>query len=345
VRVWFSGSKGVHLMIDPMALGIQPSATLTSDMKVVATDLVKHLAATGAPDLTIDAGVYSLPRMIRLPDQVNPKSGLYKVELYHGELLTFSVDQIVELARAPRSSLWSAENLPDGPVPTAAQWWAAAIGRAKEPREFRIKTAQVAGLKFRPDGYLVDELADAAMPSCMDGMMRTTVPPGTRNRCELQIACWTKAAKLPFDRALALLSSWTARNRPELSAGNAHRKAESILRSVHGGASYGFSCAAARSAAHAAGVAARCGDCRAVRPHSLRQVHSLRTSHDERWNPPARIPLEESRGIVARAITTRVAAAGAHRPGHSASGDGQDPRRPTRVGRARDAGALCHADA
>jgi hypothetical protein len=343
VRVWFSGSKGAHILVDPVGLGIQPNATLTADMKAVALELVLHLAAEGEDDMTIDRAVYSLPRMLRLPDQVNPKSGLHKVELRHQELCQLTADQITDLARQPRGSLWSADDLPDGPVPAAAQWWSKALARARQPREFRIRTAEVAGLKVRPDGYVVDELATADMPPCIAGLVKTAASPGSRNRVELQLACWAKGAKLPFDKALTLLATWTAANRAELSADNARAKAESIVRSVYGNARYGFSCIAARSAARAVGVLSRCNTCRIVRPRSLRQVYSLRIRHDSQWNPPERISLEDARGLTARIIDRRVAAARADRPADCAARRREDPFRPAGSGRAQNTGRLCHA--
>jgi len=341
VRVWFSGSKGAHILVDPVALGIEPSATLTADMKIVALELVRYLADRGAGDMVIDRAVYSLPRMLRLPDQVNPKSGLHKVELRHQELFRLTADQIMDLARQPRGSLWSADDLPGERVPAAAQWWAKALARAREPREFRIRTAEVAGLKVRPDGHVVDELTSADMPPCIAGMVQAVASPGTRNRVELQIACWAKGAKLPFDKALALLATWTTANRPELSAENARAKAESIVRSVYGNASYGFSCFAARSAARAVGVACPCDACQAVRPRSLRQVYSLRVRHDSQWNPPERISLEDARGLTARIIDRRVGACRANRPGETADRRRQDPRGPAGGGQARCADRLC----
>jgi len=345
VRVWFSGSKGAHILVDPVALAIEPSATLTVDMKAVAIELVRHLAPQGAGDMDIDRAVYSLPRMLRLPDQVNPKSGLYKIELRHHELFQLTADQIMDLARQPSGGLWSADDLPDGPVPVAAQWWSKALARAREPREFRIRTAEVAGLKVRPDGYVVDELVTSDMPPCIAGMVQAAASPGSRNRVELQIACWAKGAKLPFDRALSLLATWTTANRPELSAENARAKAESIVRSVFGNSSYGFSCIAARSASRAVGVAPQCEACQVVRPRSLRQVYSLRVRHDAQWNPPERISLEDARGLTARIIDRRVAAAGADRPADRAVRRREDPFRPAGSGRARNAGRLCHAHA
>lgn len=341
VRVWFSGSKGAHIIVDPVALGIESSATLTADIRVVALELVRHLAAQGAADMTIDRAVYSLPRMLRLPDQVNPKSGLHKIELRHHELFQLTADQIMDLARQPRGSLWSADDLPGEPVPAAAQWWSRALARQREPREFRIRTAEVAGLKVRPDGYVMDELSTSDMPTCIAGMVQAVASPGSRNRVELQIACWAKGAKVPFEKALESLATWTTANRPELSAANARAKAESIVRSVYGNASYGFSCIAARSAARAVGVACPCEACQAVRPRSLRQVYSLRVRHDAQWNPPERIDLEDARGLTARIIDRQVAACRADRPGETANRRRQDPRGRSRTGQARDAGRLC----
>ncbi len=345
VRVWFSGSKGAHILVDPVALGIEPSATLTADMKVVALELVRHLAAHGAGDVAVDRAVYSLPRMLRLPDQVNPKSGLYKIELRHIELFQSTAAQIIDLARQPRGSLWSPNDVPDRPVPAAAEWWSAAMARAREPREFRIRTAQVAGLKVRPDGYAVDELVDSTMPPCVAGMIKATANPGSRNRVELQLACWAKGAKLPFNKALSLLVPWTTANRPELAAENARAKAESILRSVYGSSSYGFSCIAARAAARTAGVDPQCKTCQVVRPRLLRQVHSLRVRHDAQWNPPLRLCLEDARGLTARIIDRRVAACSPDSAGRRAARRRQDPRRRPRAGNPRDPGRLCSAHA
>lgn len=330
VRVWFSGSKGAHVLIDATALGIEPSPTLTADMKLVALDLIQHLAAHSAPEMQIDSSVYSLPRMLRLPDQMNPKSGLHKVELTHDELMQCSAEQITELAARPRGTLWADDQLPQAPIAAASHWWTSTLARVRQPREFRIKTAQVAGLKVRSDGYVVDELTRSAMPSCIQTIFNANVPSGGRNRCELQIACWAKAAKLPYAKALALLSAWTDRNRPELSADNAHRKADSIIRSVYSNASYGFSCAAARAAARSAGVPGaepNCRDCPVVQRRQQRQVHSLRLRHDDQWSPGHRITLEQSRGLIARAIDESIAGRGRHSggaPGHSAAGRGQD---------------------
>ena len=216
VRVWFSGSKGAHILVASEALGIKADPSLTGDMKSIITELIAHLAAEGAPGLTVDGSVYSLPRLLRVPDQFHRGSGLFKVELSHRELFQCSAEETMELAKAPRGGLWTPTDLPVVPMPKAADWWSAALERTRRPRQFRIATARIAGLKVRPDGYVVDELVDAATPDCIASILDATVEPGARNRCELQIACWSKAARQPFREALDKLAAWTARNRSEL---------------------------------------------------------------------------------------------------------------------------------
>ena len=73
-------------------------------------------------------------------------------------------------------------------------------------------------------------------PPCIAELVKASASPGSRNRVELQLACWAKGAKLTFKKTLDLLATWTTANRPELSAENARAKAESIVQSVYGNA-------------------------------------------------------------------------------------------------------------
>ncbi len=346
VRVWFSGSKGFHLLVSAASLGVEPSPTLTVDMKTVAVGLARHVAAHGAPAPGTDASVYSLPRMLRAADEANRRSGLYKVELRHKELLELSTSAIQDLARSPRGPLWRPADLAVQPVSEAVAWWAEQVRKARQPREFRRRTAALAGVKVRPDGFAVDRLRTQDAPACIRQMLAAVVPAGRRNRCELQIACWAKGAGLSQEDALALLGRWTARNRPDLGAGAATRKAASIVGTVYGGARYGFSCAAARVAAREARLAPDCRPCRAIRRRSLKQLASLREAADAQWVPPRRIELEEARARITTSLTAVFARVAADRHARQdAAGDREDVRRPafacTDVG-TRD---VRHADA
>ena len=345
VRVWFSGSKGFHVLVSPTALGVEPSPTLTVDMKAVALGLCRRLREHGAPDLETDAAVYSLPRMLRAADQVNPKSGLFKVELSHEELANLSVDKIIQIARAPRGSLWQASICEVPPIAPATMWWADQLRLAQQPRQFRRRTAELTGERVRPDGFVVDELLSTDMPDCIRLMLTAVVAPGRRNRCELQVACWAKGAGRPLADATALLGRWAQVNRTELSASAASHKAESIARAVYSGAHYGFSCAASRFVARDIGLAVNCGDCRVVRRRALKQLASLREREDPDWIPPSRIRLEEARGRIAQSLTRFFATVqAARRAREDAPGDRKDLPGPALVGADVAAGSLCGAD-
>lgn len=346
VRVWFSGSKGFHLLVSPTAMGIEPSPTLTSDMKAVALGLCRRLHDDGAPDLEPDRAVYSLPRMLRAPDEVNPKTGLHKVELHHEELLHLTPQQIAELARASRGNLWQSSLWEMPPVAPATAWWADQLRRVQEPRRFRRRTAELTGEQVRPDGFVVDELLSPDIPDCVRQILSAIVTPGRRNRCELQVACWGKGAGRTLTETIDILARWVRANRSELTAAEADRKAESVARSVYVGSHYGFSCAASRLAAQDSGLIVNCAGCRAVRRRALKQLASLREGENAEWVPTARIELEDARARIAGSLGQFFdELAGRDLPRDDAAGDGEDLPGPAPARRTRGSRRLCGAHA
>ena len=220
VRVWFSGSKGAHLLVHPEVLGIAPSPTLTTDMKPIALGLCQRLAREyGVPDLSADDKVYSMPRMLRCENQLNPRSGLYKVRLTPEELATCDSERIKGLAVSPRT-VQEEESLPAAiPVSEKARaWWAEQLKEAHRPREFQQQTARITGATIRPDGFAEDELIATDMPDCVSKLLKAKPLQGTRNRIELQLACWARAAGRNEADATNLLARWIFHNRPELLA-------------------------------------------------------------------------------------------------------------------------------
>ncbi len=291
VQVFFSGSKGAHVLVEPAALGIQPSVTLTRDMKAIALRLCKRLATEGgAPRAAVDDKVYSLPRMLREENPFNPRSGLYKVRLTLDELRNLSTAQIQELAKAPRVLP------PTSPAASvsakACAWWREEMEQAKQPEEFKQRVASVSGVKLRSDGFIEDALISTDSPDCIQRILRAIAPPGQRNRYELQLASWSTAAKIPEPKAVEQLARWIARNRGDLSPGNARTRAAGIIHAARSG-NYGFSCAACRSGLHTLGQEPACGDCKAVATGKRQLVSAVRAGQTDLIIP--RITLEEAR--------------------------------------------------
>src|SRR5690606_12219063 len=82
VRVYFSGSKGFHIIVNPIVLGIQPHKQLHRIFKFVANSLETQL---GLQSLDTSS-IYGHGRMLRLVNSIHFKSGLFKVELSYEEL-------------------------------------------------------------------------------------------------------------------------------------------------------------------------------------------------------------------------------------------------------------------
>ena len=93
-NVWFSGYKGFHLTIPFKNMGIVPAKDLPQVYKKIALELNKLL-----PHKNIDFAVYESKRLWRLPNSVNSKSGLYKIQLTDASQ---TLEEIKELAKTPQ---------------------------------------------------------------------------------------------------------------------------------------------------------------------------------------------------------------------------------------------------
>lgn len=89
IRVLFSG-RGYHIEI-PDIFGFEPSENLPKIMASTIKDIFPHLDT-----------IYDKQRLIRVGNTVNEKSGLYKIPLNTGELMTGSAEAIRALAKTPR---------------------------------------------------------------------------------------------------------------------------------------------------------------------------------------------------------------------------------------------------
>lgn len=91
-RFYFSGSKGFHVMIPSQLFGACPSNDIHKRFRNVATILAKGIK--------IDTSIYDKTRIFRLPNTINSRSNLFKVEL-HPYHLFFPIENILNLANSP----------------------------------------------------------------------------------------------------------------------------------------------------------------------------------------------------------------------------------------------------
>lgn len=180
IWIYFSGSKGFHILINSHALGIQPATDLHRIYKHIAGYLVHRLDL-----ISLDLVVYTSSRMLRMPNSMHQSTDLYKIELSLEEMKTLTLGQIRELAKSPRP-------LDDAPY---------TISERREKVELRAKAALFVqdkaseyeeSAKTDSERYSKDEYVfrKGQPPACVvDIMEGGWKKQGDRNNATVQLAC------------------------------------------------------------------------------------------------------------------------------------------------------------
>lgn len=210
VHSYFSGAKGFHLLIDTRAFGrVSPARDLHRVFSRLRLQIIREFPDSLRPlfDLTIGDKV----RLLRLPNTRHAGSGLFKMVLSGEELLSGSVAEIRNAARAPRplvrtvaAGLLPAE--PVAPVPALVDLFQRArrsLRRERGPHPYRLG---------RPPGAPEDALCAARR-----AMWQGQIPPGNRNNVAIRVASAFRLAGYSRDDTLVLLLGWNRRQRQGLA--------------------------------------------------------------------------------------------------------------------------------
>ena len=92
-RFYFSGAKGFHVMIPSQYFKAKPSEDIHKRFRKIAIELAKGI--------NIDTAIYDKTRIFRLPNTINEKTGLHKVELYPFEATSLEIIDIQKKALLP----------------------------------------------------------------------------------------------------------------------------------------------------------------------------------------------------------------------------------------------------
>lgn len=101
IRVYFSGKKGIHLIVPYQVFGIDWHPHLDQIYKIMAEELSEY-----APNKTLDMKVYERRRLFRIPGSRHPSTGSYKVPMELSTLLTKTEEEIQELSKDPNYGTW-----------------------------------------------------------------------------------------------------------------------------------------------------------------------------------------------------------------------------------------------
>ncbi len=185
LRYCFSGSKGFHVEV-PESLfgGLKPGRDTAARLKAVAREMLGESA-------TADLSIYETLRLLRAPNTLHRKSGLYKVPLYPHEFFNRDFDEIRELARERREGFIHTDPGEFEPVPELARLW---------------ETSE--GARF---GGRDDEPLDTV--AILNG-----VPKGERDTKLFKLACKFRGAGIPQDAAERILAEAAGKCDPPFAA-------------------------------------------------------------------------------------------------------------------------------
>lgn len=98
IQIFFSGHKGFHIIIDQKILGLRKSLSRLND---VYKAWAIHLSLEyDIPN--IDTRIYDRRRLLRIPNTINGKTGLFKVWIPFDILKTSTYDFIKQYAKYPK---------------------------------------------------------------------------------------------------------------------------------------------------------------------------------------------------------------------------------------------------
>ena len=237
VRVWYSGGKGFHVLINAEVIGCKPHPQLTYIHKKAALFIESYLGLK-----TLDtASIYSISRMWRVPDSKH-HSGYYKTELHHHELSSKTEIEIKELASKPRGSLWEPEDLQDVMVDEdLSAWYQEFIKEHEEDDKFQCQ---------HPN----DTVKKVGMvPVCVQDLLDNHIRlEGSRNKATMTLATFYKEQELPIQETEAILTPWALKTPKEFTSKKTERDltagTKSVIKTVYdAGDKYNFGCAFIRS--------------------------------------------------------------------------------------------------
>ncbi len=224
LQIYFSGSKGFHLMLSGHLFGkMLPSRNLP----LVFDSMRRHMALELPENLreTVDLSIKDRVRLLRLPNTIHEKSKLYKVVLSLDELHRLNPEAIRNCARSARpltltdkTGLISYGNI----APNAA----ASDFLQHISRQLKKFTRKPFSYKFTRPG----DIAHVEFPcAALEVIWKSHIDPGNRNNCAIRLASELRLLGLSEEETANKLMRWNETNNIGLPPDELHN----VVRSAY----------------------------------------------------------------------------------------------------------------
>ena len=218
VQCYFSGSKGFHIMIDSRVFGdVRPSRNVHVLFSKVREAIAKQARVN--MDLTIKDKL----RLFRIPNTINGKSGLYKIQLTIHEITKLKTEQIIEKAGKPQNllnvdmpGLLPAINVK--PNNKALNVYAKALSMTEERRVI-----------VNIDYSLSIEEPEKVLCEARKQIWLSHIEEGLRHSCAMRMLSQFHVSGFGKEKSLGLMAEWNRNNNIALP----EREIVSMVKSVY----------------------------------------------------------------------------------------------------------------
>lgn len=224
IRFYFTGKKGYHLIIPAKVFGIKPNKELNTYYKLIAKELNDNTIYK-----IVDTKIYDKKRLLRLPNSINSKTGLYKVPISYDNINKFNYDDLIKYASSPKHI--------EAEEPQAVE---KAVNHIRN-----IKTSLEEQNKKRASMIAIPKNIDFSkitFPKCIQAIYKNGVVEGNRNNTTITLASAFLQKGIDYDTTLALINKWNLeKNSPSLEDNEILITVNSAYQQIQDGRRYGCS--------------------------------------------------------------------------------------------------------
>lgn len=187
IYFYFSGSKGVHIIIPKEIFNIEPSKNLNQIFKAIVTDMIKINNLE-----TVDTKIYDRRRLLRLPNSIHSKTNLYKIPITYDECLKLNLLEIQALAKSPRR-LIKKSSLSNPIASNEFKRYSQKVNQQLSKKKTNTT------IEFKKSDY---------RPPCIDYVLKNPVKSGQRNNTMVFLSSFCMQNGYTEDETIDLIEKW-----------------------------------------------------------------------------------------------------------------------------------------
>lgn len=199
LKIYFSGNKGVHIIVPKEILNVEPNKKLNYIYKAIAKKIQSFIKNN-----TLDMQVYDNKRMFRIPNSMHETSRLYKISLSYNELRTMPCENIKSLAMHRRKYNTVKPNLNTN-ICTSSKMYSWFVENYEKILDIKPTITKHTNKKIN------------YTPPCIEALINNGPCTGSRNNVTAILASFYKSRGYDVDSAIDEITEWNSISSSPLS--------------------------------------------------------------------------------------------------------------------------------